>query len=236
MTAAVCPRTSVRPTRRPTADSREVRGSHPGQPQSGLRGAPPESRSDTHHPGPVAFRRRRLHEPNQVGPAATLPEPAEHGKSGLHVAPRPRGSQPARGPLRAAQSWRHGSPDQPARADGGQIQCDPAPLQPVEQPRQLVGAARRHQQPHPGAVQCHRSRDGRPAQQREPGVGRQVEYVETQSGQQPDRRPRQRGPAEPGLVPAQDAVGAGTSVGGASGAGASAVGRFAGGRNGAGHD
>lgn len=96
---------------------------------------------------------------------------------------------------------RRRSGDPAARAQPAQRERDPAPLQPVEQPRQLLRAPRRHQQRHPQSHERHRPGRAHPPQCRVTGDGGDDERVEPQPGQQPHRRGARRGPAQLPLVP-----------------------------------
>ncbi len=157
------PRPSVRPTRRPTADPagrRDVRRTRAaaGPGDTALPPCPP-----------VARDRGRSLASHGCG------RHGRHGRQrGLDPASRPGGPQPHGGPLYGtgpSGCRRYGSgPQEPgrtaagpaggsgglqgvARPQGPQVQGYGAPLQPVQQPRQLLRAARGHQQLHPVPAQ-----------------------------------------------------------------------------------
>lgn len=183
MTAAAFPPRSVRLTRRRTADlSADGSTGASGHERVWPGGIPSPPRPrvvrDREHPHRCSRGRR--------GPGVTVPPPGAI-----------RGPQPDRGPRRAHRpAGRHRGSDVPTRAEGGQIEGDPAPLQPVQQTRQLVGAARGHQQSHPLPRQRHRAGAPDPAQHRVPRRDGQLQDVEAEPRQQPDRRCARRGPAE----------------------------------------
>ncbi len=91
----------------------------------------------------------------------------------------------------------------PVRAQRHQIQrrCQSAPLQPVQQPRELLRAARGHQQPHPVVPYGHRRVRAQPPQRRRSRLDRHVQDVEAQAGDEPQWLPGHRAPPQFVLVP-----------------------------------
>ncbi|CAM5575611.1 hypothetical protein SGRIM119S_05988 [Streptomyces griseorubiginosus] len=93
-----------------------------------------------------------------------------------------------------------------ALAQRAQVERESAPLQPLQDARQFLRAARRDQQEEPVALDGHGRAGGQMAQGRVPGGGRDVQHIETQAHSDPYRRARgllgHRRPAEFVLVPA----------------------------------
>ena len=119
--------------------------------------------------------RQRVHQPYEIGGAPSGPPRRHRRQRGLDLAPCHGGPQPDGGPLHRPGAARSRSAalvavrqasgrrrrlDGPARADRRQVERQCAPLQPLQDPRHLLRAARRHQQPHPVAPHGHRRGSG----------------------------------------------------------------------------
>ncbi len=156
MTAAVSPPRSVRLTRRPTAD--------PPTPLSSARNGRVTTGPDGIRPPPrPPGVRDRGHRPSRS-------EARERRQRRSGGTPRLWGPQPCGGPRRASgRAGKRRSRDAAARPRGGQIQGEGPPLQPVEQPRQLIGAPAATSSPirapdsRTGPVRTPRRRTARPA-------------------------------------------------------------------------
>lgn len=131
------------------------------------------------------------------------------GESRLGRMPRLWGPQPERGPRRVPRGTREGrGRDAAPRTHGGQVQRDRTPLQPVEQPRQLIGAARGDQQPHPRTGQQHGTGAHPAPQHGVTGLGGQLQHIEAHPGEQPQRSAPLGRPAQlPRVPPGESGVG-----------------------------
>ncbi|CAM5698752.1 hypothetical protein SGLAM104S_10091 [Streptomyces glaucescens] len=175
-----CPR-RVRDRGRPHRPPRPTASAARPRPRTPNRGAAPTRRP------PAPSRRRRR------PPAARLP-------------PR-RGDR--RGDRELSGSPLHARPrrlHEGALAEDREVQVQRAPLQPVEQPRQLLCGARGRQQPHPSAL-CGDRRGRRQMPQRgDPRRGGDVQDVEARAHQEPQRAAGHHGPSQIVLVPPAEPV------------------------------
>lgn len=186
MTVAVFRRPFARLTRRPTPESDLAAGGSGG---TALPSCPRVVRD-----------RGRPHRPRRAPTVSATQAPPRSPALGAAARRRPLRAVHRAG-SRAPCISRQRRLDAPARADRPDVQRERSPLQPVEQPRQLVRASRGHQQPHPVRPHGHRRTRPQMPQRRVTRLRGHLQDVEAQARQQLDGRSGHCRPAQFVLVP-----------------------------------
>ena len=178
MTAVAFRRPFVRPTRRPTAEQRSTRrpNAEYRNGAAGCGGTPSPSCPR------VVRDRGRPQRPHRLPTVSATTAPPRSQAQGAAARRRPPASRPQgqeRGPLclRRATGG-SGASMRPPSPIALRSRRQRPPLQPVEQPRQLLRASRRHQKPHPVRPHGHRRTRPQMPQRRVPRLRGRLQDVE----------------------------------------------------------